>query len=194
MRIILLTILAVAGCSGPPTRFYTLAPEPQTRLEASACDAAPLAVSHVMLPASLDRDGIVRASGPGQLQIASEDRWAAPLDGMVQHALAEDLRELLPPARVLLPGDPAPPGDRAEIEVNVSRFLADRSGRVLLEADWTLLDAHGARAAGGAETLSRTTASTTDAVVIGMSETVGMLADRIADALSRCLDRTTHPL
>jgi uncharacterized lipoprotein YmbA len=69
--------------------------------------------------------------------VSDQDRWAAPLDDLVRRAVTSDLRELLPPGRVLAEGDPMPPGGRTLV-LNVQQFMADESGTVALEADWSL--------------------------------------------------------
>ena len=134
-----LASFALAACgSSPPTRFYTLDPVPPGRT-ATGFAGPPLQVGQVMLPPDLDRLSIVTRAGPDRLSVSGEDRWAAPLDGMVQRVLAADLAARLPQSEVLAPGDPAPPGGVRTVSVNVRRFDSDAAGQVTLDAGWALL-------------------------------------------------------
>jgi uncharacterized lipoprotein YmbA len=131
----------------------------------------------------LDRSGIVTL-GPGTaVSVSDQDRWAAPLKGLVQTALTTDLRDRLNALRVLAPGA-AVPGDRVLIiELVVRRFAAESSGDVVLAVDWTLV-----RTAGNAQrimgvhqvTLQAPVGSTRgDAVSTAMSHVLGELVDQI---------------
>jgi len=184
----LLLILFLSGCGGAPTHFYTLAPMvPAAATDGKTCEAAPVMVHHVMLPETLDRQSMVRADGTERLEISSQDRWAAPLDGMIQHVLAEDLRNRLPPGRVLLPGDAPPPGGTAGLDINIQRFAGSITGHVTLQVDWTLLDLHGAASPTRSESITAAAASSSaDDVVAAMSGSLGTLADRIAAVLRNC--------
>ncbi len=183
---ILFALLAPA-CASPPTRFYELAAvAPATSPAArSACPRAPFTVQHVVLPETLDRLSLVREAGPGRLDISGQHRWAAPLDGMVQGVLAEDLRQRLPTGSVVMPGDPAPPG-AAELAVTVERFMPEASGGVVLDADWTLRDGGGHPRPTRAQSVTVAAAPTPADAVAGMSRALGELADQIAGVLRSC--------
>ncbi|WP_428483185.1 PqiC family protein [Rhodopila sp.] len=186
----LLLILLVSGCGGPPTRFYTLAPVAPAAtagVPLASCPTGPVAVNHVLLPETLDRQSVVRADGTERLDISNQDRWAAPLDGMIQHVLAEDLRNRLPADRVLMPGDAPPPGGSAGIDINIQRFVGDAAGHVALRVDWTLLNRHKTVVATQSEAINADAASAgTDSLVAAMSRAVGDLADRIVVVLQKC--------
>lgn len=134
-----LASVALTACgSSPPTHFYTLDPVPPGRPRASLA-GPPIEVGRVILPPDLDRLSIVTRAGPGRLAVSGEDRWAAPLDGMVQRVLAADLAARLPQSHVLAPGDPAPRGGVRTVTVNARRFDSDATGQVTLDAGWALL-------------------------------------------------------
>lgn len=136
-------VLSVVGClcgcgSSPKTQFYTLVPVPAESEVAVVPAGSPLVVGHVALPGTLDRTALVtRGPGPA-VNVSDKDRWAAPLDELVRRALTGDLRGRLGAAQVLAPGDPTPPGGVRRLVVTMQHFSADSSGRVVLEADWTL--------------------------------------------------------
>ncbi|MGH7997497.1 MAG: PqiC family protein, partial [Opitutaceae bacterium] len=133
---------------------------------------------------AIDRVGFTTATGPATLHVAGKTRWAGPLGAMTRLVLARDLASRLPGATVLMPGDPVPPGGVREVRVNIQDFMPGRSGRVSLEADWTIAAPdrqtilhrgrfHVALPGGGKPAAEART----------MSETLGRLADAIADAL-----------
>jgi hypothetical protein len=180
-------LLALAGCgSSPKTQFYTLLPVASAH-EASSrgISGPPLQVGHVQLPATLDRDALVIQGAGAQVIVSDTDRWAAPLDELVQRALSADLRARLGTAAVLAPGDPTPAGGARELSVVVQRFDADSAGRVVLEADWML--GAGNPAKPGAirhESIQEDAGSNNGgAIAAAMSGAVGKLADGIAGAV-----------
>ena len=176
----LLLLLTLADCgSSPKTHFYTLDAEPASGAITSAPVNARLEVDHVTLPATLDRQSMVRQKAGNQLDISDQDRWAAPLDELIRRALTDDLRHRLPPETMLAPGDPTPPGTRT-LMVNVQRFMADASGHVILEVDWSI-QRHGRTVAPHHEMI-RVPLSGEDGqqVADAMSRALGELADRIA--------------
>lgn len=185
--LVLLIAGLLAGCDGAPTHFYTLAATSPASSQAAACSGEPIAVNRVLLPDSLDRQSIVVMDGTDRVDISGQNRWAAPLDGMIQHVLAEDLRRRLPTGQVLMPGDVPPPGGTVGIDVNVLQFAGGAGGRVVLRADWTLINPQGKAAATRSEaTTARTTSSATDDLVAAMSQALGDLADRMIAVLPDC--------
>lgn len=177
-----------AGCaSSPPSRFYRLtAVAPSASARPLGALRAPVRVAAVHVPATLDREEIVR-TGPGnRLEIDGLDRWGAPLDEMAQRVLTEDLIERLPRGSVVLPQSPVPIGTD-QIVVDLLAFQSDTSGRVELQGGWSLVTPR----AGGL-TLLREVRYHAAAPSIGfdrqaavMSEMLGRLADDIARSLPR---------
>ncbi len=188
---LLLTVLLLTGCGGPPDHFYTLAavaPAEAPAAGAAGCAGSPVSVNRVLLPEILDRQSIVRTDGADRVDISSQDRWAAPLDGMIRGVLAADLRDRLPPGRVLLPGDAAPAGGAAGLDVNIQHFSGDTHGRVVLRADWMLLDRNGKAVLTRSEVVeTEAAASGTASIVVAMNQALGGLATRIAGVLPGCV-------
>ena len=170
----------VIGCGfSPPTHYYSLTPVESS--QPILVPGAPLQIFHVTIPAVLDRESMVEWENSGELKISGTNRWAAPLDSMIENVLAADLRHKLP-GRVFFPGDPVPPGEAQGIVVNVRHFAAQDAQQVILRADWTLMSGHPA-----APILTRSETVTTpissrrmSAIVTAMSEAVGILSNRIA--------------
>lgn len=137
----------IAGCSGsvsPPARLYQLRAEPP----GGAASVKPPAnvtvvwqLGRVQLPAYLDRDTLVTATGQSGLQALSGHRWAEPLRDAVPRLLRQDLARLLGPDKIW--GQPLPPGVQItqQLQVEVQRLDASATGdAVVLQARWTLVD------------------------------------------------------
>lgn len=183
--LVLLLLLAACG-SSPPTHFFTLTAVPAGRTaHADRLRGPPLQVRDIQLPATLDRtEMVLRGPGP-QVQVIGEDRWAAPLVGMIRETLTKDLRDRLGENAVLSPGAPEPPGGVQVLILNVQQFAADATGQVTLDADWSLGRGNPPKAAVSRHASIRTAAGSSQpaAVAEGMSRALGELADRIAARL-----------
>ncbi len=181
MIALLALLLLLAGCGGgTPTRFYALVPAPAPHA-AAGCPGPPLGVDRVSLPDALDRQELVRLGDGGQLQLSGEQRWAGPLDSMIQHTLAQDLRQRLPSRLVLLPGDPSPPGGIDQIAVVVERFAPGPGASVTLQADWSRRSRQGQASAARPERIAVPAPGGDPA--LPMSQALGALADRIVASL-----------
>lgn len=184
----LATPLALLGCvSLAPrpdrTRYYVL------EAEASASDsprpAMPvLGVGPVRLPPYLDRPGIVTHAGPGRLEVASADRWAAPLDVLFTRVLVEDLRAAVPAREVV--GWPWPPGASPEwsISVDVLRFEGEPDGTAVLEARWIVRRSGEVAHEGVTHARERAASPDVAATVAALSKAIGALARDVADAVN----------
>ena len=185
---VLLLTWPLAACAGSQTHFHTLAPVPAaTQPARKACSGPPIEVRHVALPGVLDRQAVVRADNAESLDISTTDRWAAPLDGMIQRVVAQDLRQRLPGQQVLLPGDAPPAGGAKGLSLNIEHFAGDAVGKVSLQADWTVTSRSGSVLLTHSNTADAQAASPAlGDVVTAMSQALGAFADPIAAALRTC--------
>lgn len=141
MRVALsLITMIVAGCGASEhSRFYVLM---ENRVSAhrtvTTRPATTIALGAVKLPPALDRPQMARRLGNDEISYAESDRWAGPLDEMVQRVLFADLDGRLPASVTLIENDT---GNSASltISVNMLRFDADATGRVQLDARWEVL-------------------------------------------------------
>src|SRR5512133_3018471 len=102
--IALLLTLVIGGCAGPsPANLYTLSPVRTAGTDSRSSQAPPavIAIGPVRLPDYLDRPQIVTRQSAYQLQLAPDDRWAAPLYDMVPRVLVEDVALRLPSDRIV---------------------------------------------------------------------------------------------
>ena len=171
-------VLALAGCGSPPARFYRLTTA-TPQVPARQIGGPPIEVQSVGLPPMLDRQALVSGTGGTSVDVSGRDRWAAPLDGMIQRVLAADLQALLP-GEVRWPGDLTPTHATRSLRVNIAHFMPDAAGEVRLVADWALFD-HGTNVAGGHEAIRVAAREPQPAAeTAAMSRALGVLAERIA--------------
>jgi uncharacterized lipoprotein YmbA len=182
-------MLVLAGCgSSPPTRFYTLAAAPAEASSPVAVPGTPIRVAAVTVPAELDRPQIVRREDATRLDIATLDRWAAPLEDQIRRVLSEDLSARLP-GGVIAPTAPSVPAGTRSVTLDIDRFDADRSGHVVLAGEWALVVDNRALMR-QAETIELDAAGTEAAdAPAAMSRALGRLADRIAARLAAATNR-----
>jgi uncharacterized lipoprotein YmbA len=163
------------------TRYYVLEAEPSS--PDSRLPMPVLGVGPVRLPAYLDRPEIVTRAGPARIEVASADRWAAPLDVLFTSVLAEDLRGAVPAREVL--GWPWPVGASPEwsVSVDVLRFDGEPDGTAILEARW-IVRRGGILANQGVTTArERAAAPEVAATVAALSKAIGTLSREIATAV-----------
>lgn len=188
----LLLVALLAGCrSSPPAHFFVLDPIPAQQ-RATVASGTLVQVAAVNIPASLDRQEMVRESATGSLQISDTHRWGAPLGDMAQNVLTRDLIERLPAGAVLPPRTNAPQ-NTYEITVDLLQFGADAAGKVVLDGGWSLY-----RLGSDTPVMNRqvelnepTAAPDYSSQVQAMSRLLGRMADDIAGSL-RAISATTH--
>lgn len=170
----------LAGCTtNPPMTYLVLSPTVGAVYTATGPGVA---VGRVAMPPALDRSFLMTGLGENVLNINYNAQWAAPLEGMAQTVLARDLATRLPEHRVLMPGDTIP-SNVSVVLVNVTTFLP-YPDHVVLEADWSAVDATG-KAGGGGRVVIRTPSSASAQAQAGaMSQALGQLADKIAGQLA----------
>lgn len=134
-----LAFALAGGCaSSPPVRFYTLTPiAPETRLTVPP-GTAQIQLNRLTVPAELDRLSLVRRIDATRLQIADDDRWAAPLDDMIRRVLSADLAARLPENLVIDPNQPQAGERRQSLAVDFQDLYADAGCAVTLRATWVL--------------------------------------------------------
>jgi uncharacterized lipoprotein YmbA len=176
-------LAALEGCTtSPNSRFFTLAPQP---VAASAGRSpATVAVKPVELAKYLDRPQIVRHSNAYELQIADIERWGEETRDMVTRVLIENLSLRLPASQVVGASGSLTIRADVTVEVDISRFDADQSGKVLLDAR-SAVQRDGRRPSLWSDriTVQPASPSVTD-LVAAMSDALGQLSDHIAQVLT----------
>lgn len=129
---LLVTITAaLGGCSSPPPKLYTIAPEPgPTHRHAPKV----IVVREVSLAPYLQQPPIVRSASSYRLEVMANDWWGEPPASMLTRVLVEDLNRRLPGSTVLSEsGAVVTPAD-ATVEVNVDQLDEGANGELVLRA------------------------------------------------------------
>lgn len=132
---VLISVL-IAGCasSSSPSRFYTLIPtaapgaKPQTDYSIS--------VGPVTVPAIVDRQQMAVKTGPNQVFIDENERWASPLKDNISRVVAEDLSLLLGTSQVTLYPQSSAAGASYRVVIDILRFDLELGKAASLDALW----------------------------------------------------------
>lgn len=133
---------ALAACSSPPSRFYTLGTgSPPAATSTSAQGPANVTllieVASVDVPAQVARDQIVVQTSASQVDVLEQERWASPPGDEIRRALSGDLSRRLDTIDVS--GTPHPGGVPVyRISVNVQRFESWPASQAVLDAVWSV--------------------------------------------------------
>ena len=189
-----LAFLSVSGCMNfspmpDPSRFFTLAPLPQTeQLHARSNDKTNglfVAIAPIRFPGYLDREQIVTRAAPNRLAILENDRWAEPLEENFARVLVQNLGVLLGGASVIRYPWQNSQRPTCQIEIEVLRFEPSADHQVELLAHWAVIDHSSKTRLAFKETrvARRTRTRSTEASVTGLSEALSDLSREIADTI-----------
>lgn len=183
LRISCVLLMALtAGCgSSPPSHFYTL--ESTATPGGDTTANYTVAVDPVTIPAAVDRPQMVVQAGSNQVAVDEFNRWAAPLNESIAHAIAGDLAALLgTPQVVLAPPTIVEPAYR--VTLTVQRFEATPGKSVLVEAVWVVRATKGGMPQSG-HTLAQIPVQSQgfDALAAGYSQALAKISSDIAAAI-----------
>jgi uncharacterized lipoprotein YmbA len=138
------------------------------------------------LPDYLDRPQIVTRQSAYELELAANDRWAAPLYDMLPRVLVEDLALRLPSDRIVSFPEIGDASFDYRVAVQVSRFDVDAAGEAALATRWQLYARSAPRALLVADdTLQRRVEGRGfDAYAASLSAALADLGDRIAEGVN----------
>jgi uncharacterized lipoprotein YmbA len=181
-------LLVIAGCSqSPPTEFYTLSGM-QLPPGGLSAPRTVVGIGPVTLPDYLDRPQIVTRASGNRVILASFHSWVEPVDGMFTRVLVGNISSLLAtdnvvtlPQRRLMPLD-------YQVEIDVTRFDADLSGRAVLDARWRVFGKDGDRLVEeGRSTIVEPVAEpgSYEAIVAAMSKALARMSSTIAGAIEQ---------
>jgi uncharacterized lipoprotein YmbA len=135
------------GCTSAPVRYYTLTPPSEKTWPASETTLA-IDVRVVHIPPQLNRSGLMVRTGPTEVTILENERWASPVNDEIKDALRLELQRRLGRTAGLRPASA-----KLTLDINVQQLEAKLGRYAVLEATWsatlsgTGLPSNGARAA-----------------------------------------------
>jgi hypothetical protein len=180
-------LLLLAACSPTsPSQFYTLS-SIQLPPRDSFASKMVVGVGPVTLPDYLDRPQIVTRASGNRVMLADFDSWVEPINSMFVRVLVENLSLILATDNVLALPQRRPMRLDYQVEVDVSRFDADRNGRALLDARWRVFGRDGDRLLQeGRSTIVVPTAEPGyEAIVAALSDALGQMSAEIASVIEK---------
>lgn len=138
--------LALAACSSPPARFYTLSPADAAAplRTAPANPAFLIEVPAVGVPEQVAKSQLVVQKNAAQVDVLEQERWASPPADEIRRALSDDLAAQL--GTIDVANSAYPPGVPVyRISVNVQRFESWPARRAAVDAVERALARHAGR-------------------------------------------------
>jgi uncharacterized protein len=190
---ILLVCLVPMGCVSlaakpDPSRFFALAPLPQTRetmtRNSSGTDGPALGIGPVKVPGYLDREQLVTRVSPNRFAVAENDRWAEPLEENFSRVLGQNLSILLATDKIITYPWEGSRRPTYQVQVEVLRFEPNAQQAVELWARWTIMDREKKIVALRESFLTQPAKdNSTEASVAALSEVLGSLSQEIATTI-----------
>ena len=132
-----------AGCTSAPVRYYTLTPPPAKTWPASETTFT-IDVHVVRTPPQLNRSELMVRTGPTEVMLLENERWASPVNDEIKDALRLELQRRLGQTTGL-----RPVFTKLTLDIDVQQLEAELGQHAQLEASWSAtLSAAGPRSAG----------------------------------------------
>jgi len=131
-RLALAWLVAVGvGCTSAPVRYYTLTPPPDKALPASETTLA-IDVRVVHTPPQLNRSELMVRTGPTEVTLLENERWASPVNDEIKYAVRIELQRRLGRMTGLRPAF-----TKLTLDIDVQHLEAEFGRYALLEASWS---------------------------------------------------------
>jgi uncharacterized protein len=185
LRFVVAWLLSVGvGCTSAPVRYYTLTPTPDKTLPASET-TLPIDVRVVHAPPQLNRAELMVRTGPTEVTLLENERWASPVNDEIKDALRLELQR-----RLVRRTSSGPTFAKLTLDIDVRHLEAEFGRYALIEASWSATFSGGGQRSIGA----RVTTCTFQAdekihtgyagIVEGYQREIAALADAIVAALT----------
>ncbi len=184
--------LLIAACgSSPPVRYFALSPMDSVQQQ-DPDDSVTLGVGPLRLPEYLNRSQIVTRGGGSELEVDEFSRWAEPLTQAFHRVVSTDVDNMMNGVMVItFPWEAVVHNDvDYRLIGEVTRFDADRSGRVVLDIQWVIADVSAAVAVTPRRSRYETRAARPDdpaIVVSAMNDALAMFSRDVASELEAIL-------
>ncbi|WP_133650188.1 PqiC family protein [Paraburkholderia flava] len=174
--------VALAACSSPSSRFYTLGSDATTAATPTTTAArAPLLIEvpPVDVPSQVAKTSFVVQTGPNQVDVLEQTRWASMPGDEIRRALSVDLTQRL--NTIDVSGTPYPDGVPVyRVSVNVQRFESWPGSHALIDAVWSVRAVRTQAVLTCRSVVSEPVASGYDALVDGHRRAVQDISAQIA--------------
>jgi len=140
--IALLLAAAACGSPAPKERYFTLAP-PDRGGPPPAADKPSIFVGPVSVPEAVDRTQMVLATGPNQVDISDDDRWAELPRNAIARAIAQTLGRALGTSRAFSSRTASGTPVDYRVSIEVRRFDSSLADGATIDAVWTITSPSG---------------------------------------------------
>jgi uncharacterized lipoprotein YmbA len=132
MRFALAWLVSVCvGCTSAPVRYYTLTPPPDKTLPASETTLA-IDVRVIHTPPQLNRSELMVRTGPTEMTLLENERWASPVKDEIRDAVRLELQRRFSRMTGLRPDF-----TKLTLDIDVQHLEAELGRHALLEATWS---------------------------------------------------------
>src|ERR1700761_9601973 len=178
------SLAALAACSSPSSNFYTLSAGDASAdaVRTASNPAFLIEVPPVDVPPQVAKNQFVVQTGPTQVQVLEQERWASLPGDEIRRALSSSLTQQLGTIDVY--GTPYP--DRVpvyRVSVNVQRFESWPGSRALIDAVWSVRAVRTQAVLTCRSVVSEPVSGSYDALAEGHRRAVQQVATQIAAAV-----------
>jgi uncharacterized lipoprotein YmbA len=182
-------VMLIVGCaSAPPERFYTLSPG--AAVAAGEVDRS--VVVSATLPELVDRPQLVVRTGPQQVAILEQQRWAEPLRAGVPRVVAENLGRRLG-TRQVSTSDLVITNPDCRVHLDLRRFDAQPGVAVEVEALWSVSCAGAGKRTGQSAVREPVAGAAYEELVAAQSRALESVSGDVARALQEGRRNTREP-
>ena len=137
----LASLLLTACGSSPPVRYFSLSPS-VSGISQESGDAEALGLGPIRIPDYLNRSQIVTRDSGQEVRVDEFSRWAEPLSTAIHRIVSADVDNSVDGLVVVaFPWESAVRGTvDYRLLGEITRFHADRSGGVILDVQWGVVD------------------------------------------------------
>jgi len=182
MALALLLAAAACGSPAPRERYFTLA-VPDRGGAPPASDKPSIFVGPVSVPEAVDRTQMVLATGPNQVDVSDDDRWAELPRNAIARAIGETLGRELGTSRVFSSRTAAGTPVDYRVSIEVRRFDSSLADGATIDAVWTITSPAGPARTGHA--FAHEPAASHDPA--GVAAAHGRALERIGRAIARTI-------
>ena len=172
------------GCTSAPVRYYTLTPPPAKALPASQATLV-IDVRVVRIPPQLNRSELMVRTGPTEVTILENERWASPVNNEIEDAVRLELQDRLGRMTGWRPAFA-----KLTLDIDVQHLDAELGRYALLAASWSAAFSATGQRSTGARAITCTFRSDEKVhagyagMVEGYQREIAALADAIAAMLT----------
>lgn len=181
-------LLVLAACSSPSSRFYTLGADSaagsaaQVSARTSAAPAWLIEVAPIDVPPQVSKNQLVVQTGPTQVQVLEQERWASLPGDEIRRALSTSLTQQLNTIDVY--GTAYPDGTPVyRVSMNVQRFESWPGSHALIDAVWSVRAVRGSAVMTCRSVVSEPVGGGYDALVDGHRKALQQISMQVGAAV-----------